>query len=149
VVVDIILGTTAGKGFVHRTIGTYAPWNPSVDDGDFWMQMAKVCQSSQHSWTLAGDLNATISSVEWPSGGNNAWRQYVRFLNEMDSFDIWETQPDHNRDRDWTCRAHGATVGGNIIDRVVTSQARSSDGEIHTVVRLYSWNGSQGDYCIY
>jgi hypothetical protein len=45
VAVDIILGTTAGKGFIHRIIGAYAPWNPGVDDGDFWMQTAKVCQS--------------------------------------------------------------------------------------------------------
>jgi hypothetical protein len=105
------------------------------DDGDFWTQIAKVCRSSQHSWTLAGDLNATISSVERPSGGNDARRQFTRFLNESNGFDLWETQPDRNRERDWTCRARGANVGGNIIDRVVVSQAGFSDGEIHTAVR--------------
>jgi hypothetical protein len=59
---------TSGRGFTHRIIGAYAPWNPGVNDGDFWVQVAKVFQGSQHSWTLASDLNATISSVECPSG---------------------------------------------------------------------------------
>jgi len=36
VAIDIVLGTTAGKGFIHRIIGAYALWNPGVDDGDFW-----------------------------------------------------------------------------------------------------------------
>jgi hypothetical protein len=73
VIVDIVLGTTAGCGFIHRIIGAYAPWNPSVDDGDFWLQITKICRDSQHSWTLAGDLNATISAIECPSGGSDAW----------------------------------------------------------------------------
>jgi hypothetical protein len=94
VAVDIILGTSTGIGFTHRTIGAYAPWNPGVDDGNFWTQIAKVFQNSQHSWTLAGDLNATISSVERPSGGNDARRQFVRFLNETNGFELWKTQPD-------------------------------------------------------
>jgi hypothetical protein len=72
VAVDIVLGTTAGTGFIHRIIGMYVLWNPGVDDGDFWVQIAKLCQNSQHSWTLAGDLNATISTIERPSGGSDA-----------------------------------------------------------------------------
>jgi hypothetical protein len=35
VVVDIVLGTTTGSGFIHRIIGAYAPWNPGMDDNDF------------------------------------------------------------------------------------------------------------------
>jgi hypothetical protein len=108
VAVDVILGTTSGRGFTHRIIGAYASWNPGINDGDFWTQVAKVCRNSQHSWTLAGDLNATTSSVECPSGGNDARRQYARFLTETNGFDLWETQPDRNRERDWTCRACGA-----------------------------------------
>jgi hypothetical protein len=46
VAIDIVLGTDAGKGFIHRIIGAYAPWNPSVDDGEFWIQVAKLCMSS-------------------------------------------------------------------------------------------------------
>jgi hypothetical protein len=135
VVVDIVLGTTAGCGFIHRIIGAYAPWNPGVDEGDFWRQIAKICQDSQYSWTLAGDLNATVSAIERPSGGNDAWRLFHRFLNETNGVDLWETQPDRNRDRDWTCRARGATTRGNIIDRIVTSHAGFTDGEIHTAVK--------------
>jgi hypothetical protein len=106
-----------------------------LDDGDFWTQIGMVCQSSKHSWTLAGDLNATISSVERPSGGNDVRRHYIRFLNKTNGFDLWETQPDHIRERDWTCRACSATTGGNIIDRVVASHAGFSEAEIHTVVK--------------
>ena len=66
--------------------------------------------------------------------GNDASRLYRRFLNDTNSFDLWKTQPDRNRDRDWTYRARGATMGGNIIDCIVTSHAGFSDGEIHTAV---------------
>ena len=135
VAVDIILGTTSGMGFTHRIIGAYALWNPGINDGEFWTQIAKLCRNSQHSWTLAGDLNATTSSVERPSGGNDARRQYTRFLTETNGYDLWRTQPDRNRERDWTCRARGATSGGNIIDRVVASHAGFSDGEIHTATK--------------
>jgi hypothetical protein len=116
VVVDIILGTTAGSGFIHRIIGKYVLWNPGVDKGELWVQMAKICQDSQHSWTLAGDLNAMISAVEQPSGSSDAWRLFLKFLNEANGFDLWETQPDYIRYRGWMCRAHGSTMGGNIID---------------------------------
>jgi hypothetical protein len=27
-IVNVILGTSSGKGFIHRIIGAYAPWNP-------------------------------------------------------------------------------------------------------------------------
>jgi predicted secreted protein len=53
----------------------------------------------------------------------------------MNVFDLWETQPDRNREKDWTCRARGATMGRNIIDRVVVSHAGFSDGEIHTALK--------------
>src|ERR1700679_404811 len=77
VTVDIVLGTSSGKGFVHRVIGAYAPWNPRIDDGKFWTQVAKVCRDSQHSWSLARDLNATLSSVERASGGSDARRLFT------------------------------------------------------------------------
>src|ERR1700683_1776034 len=76
-----------------------------------------------------------ISAVERPSGGSDAWQLYLRFLNETNRYDLWEMQPDRNRDRDWTCRVHGVTTGGNIIDRVVASHMGFSDGEIHTAVK--------------
>src|ERR1700683_1304859 len=98
VVVDIILGTTAGSGFTHRIIGAYTPWNSGVDEGEFWVQIVKLYCDSQYSWTLAGDLNATISAVEWPSSGSDAHQLFHRFLNETNGFDLWDTQPDQNRD---------------------------------------------------
>jgi hypothetical protein len=53
----------------------------------------------------------------------------------MNGYDLWQTQPDRNRERDWTCEARGASSGGNIIDRVVASHAGFSDGEIHTTTK--------------
>ena len=78
-----------------------------------------------------------ISAIECPSGGNDAHRLFLKFLIETNRFDLWETQPDRNRERDWTCRARDTTMGANIIDRIVTSHAGFSDGEIHTVVRNF------------
>lgn len=43
ITVDVILGTTSGTGFTHRIIGAYTPWNPGVNNGDFWTQVTKLC----------------------------------------------------------------------------------------------------------
>jgi hypothetical protein len=131
IAVDVVLGTSSGKGFVHRIIGAYAPWNPGIDDGEFWTQVAKVCHGLQHSWLLARDLNATLSLVEQLSGGTDMRRLFTRFLQEANGLDLWENRVDRNWERDWTCRACGSSTGGNIIDRVVMSHADFSDGEIH------------------
>ena len=121
VTVDIILGTSSSKAFVHRFIGAYTPWNPSTDDGDFWTQVAKICNDLQNSSSLTGDLNSAISAVEHPSGGTDARRQYSRFLQETNSFDQWGSKLDCTRERDWTCWARGSSSGGNIIDCVTMS----------------------------
>jgi len=42
IAIDIILGTSHGRGFIHRFIGTYAPWNPGGTDNDFWSQVDMV-----------------------------------------------------------------------------------------------------------
>ena len=131
VAVDVVLGMSSGKGFVHRIIGTYAPWNPGIDYDKFWTQVAKVCHGSQHWWSLAGDLNATLSSVERLSGGTDARRLFTRFLQEDNGLDLWENKVDRNWERNWTCRAHGSSTGGNIIDCVVMSYADLLDGEIY------------------
>jgi hypothetical protein len=115
-VVDMILGTSDRSSFIHRIIGAYTPWNPGIDDGSFWTQLTKLCCESQHSWTLAGDLNMTTSTVEHPSGGTDAQCSFTKFLIETNRYDLWETQPDCNRERDWNCCARGTTMGGNIID---------------------------------
>ena len=59
-----------GNGFTHRIIGAYAPWNPGVDDGDFWLQVAKICCESQHLWTLAGYLNVVMMQVDYTVGSS-------------------------------------------------------------------------------
>ena len=130
IAVDFVLGTSQGRGFVHRFIGTYAPWNPGGSDNDFWGQVSNICLQSRHSWTLAGDVNATVSTLECASGGQDARRQYLHFLQNTGAQDLWMLQLDRSRDRDWTCRARGSSNGGNIIDRVVTSIKGLHDAEI-------------------
>ena len=135
IAIDVVLGTSNGQGFIHRFIGTYAPWNPGGTDSDFWTQVTCACRQSPHSWTLAGDVNATISTLERPSGGQDARRQYLQFLRQSDGLDMWALNPDRTRDHDWTCRARGSTGGGNIIDRIVISRKGYIDAEIHVADR--------------
>ena len=130
IAIDIILGTSNGRGFIHRFISTYAPWNPGGTDNEFWSEITSICRQSTYLWTLAGDVNATVSAFERHSGGRDARRHYLRFLNQSDGQDLWTLNPDRTRDHDWTCRARGATDGGNIIDRIVLSNKGFSDGEI-------------------
>jgi hypothetical protein len=49
IVVDFVLGTSHGHGFVHCFIGAYAPWNPGSSDNEFWNQVSNICLQSQHS----------------------------------------------------------------------------------------------------
>ena len=140
VTVDIILGTSSSKAFVHRFIGAYTPWNPSTDDGDFWTQVAKICNDLQNSWSLTGDLNMTISVVEHPSGGTDARQQYSRFLQETNGFDLWGFKPDHTRERDWTYRVCGSSSGGNIIDYVAMSRCLNIEPPSHINVQHVLFN---------
>jgi hypothetical protein len=71
--IDIVLGTSSGKGFIHRVIGAYAPWNPGIDDSDFWAQVMMLCRGSQYSWTLAGDLNAIVMNCGSSVANNCLW----------------------------------------------------------------------------
>ena len=121
IAVDFVLGTSHGRGFVHRFIGAYAPWNPGGSDSEFWNQVSNICLQSQHSWTLAGDVNATVSTLERASGGQDARQQYLHFLQCTSAQDLWMLQPDRSRDWEWTCQARGSSSSGNIINRVVTS----------------------------
>jgi hypothetical protein len=93
IAIDHVLGTSIGKGFIHRFIGTYAPWNPGGTDNGFWTQITQICQQSPHSWTLAGDVNATVSALEHPTGGLDARRQYLQFLGLSNGLDIWTLKP--------------------------------------------------------
>ncbi|KAJ7775226.1 hypothetical protein B0H14DRAFT_2631883 [Mycena olivaceomarginata] len=123
VAVDIVLPTTTGQGFVHRMIGAYAPWDPGTPDTcEFWPDLTALVNSTTTSWSVAGDLNATVSASERASGGANARSQFIKFLNDVDAVDIWSNNPERNRHRDWTSRAGVGAPSGNIIDRIVTSR---------------------------
>ena len=98
IAVDFVIGTSHGRGFVHRFVGAYAPWNPGGADSEFWNQVTDICNQSQHSWTLAGDVNATVSNFEHASGGQDAKRHYLRFLQLSSAQDLWMLHPERSRD---------------------------------------------------
>ncbi|KAJ7893412.1 hypothetical protein B0H14DRAFT_2334881, partial [Mycena olivaceomarginata] len=67
--VDVILPTESGRGFVHRMIGIYAPWDPGINTIDpnareFWTDVTTFCRETRTSWTMSGDFNATVVSSE-------------------------------------------------------------------------------------
>ena len=132
IAVDIVIPLDTGQGFTHRVIAAYAPWN--VDDtsqtSSFWTEATNFCNNTPHSWTMLGDLNATVTLAERKSGGTDARAQYLSFLRRSKSFDLWTNYPDHSRLTDWTCKARLSTDGGNIIDRIVTSADCFLDSEI-------------------
>jgi hypothetical protein len=110
IVVDFVIGTSHGRGFVHCFVGTYAPWNPGGADSEFWNQVTYICRQSQHSWTLAGDVNAMVSNLERASGGQDAKRHYLQFLQFLQlssAQDLWMLHPERSHDRDWTCGSRG------------------------------------------
>ncbi|KAJ7761480.1 hypothetical protein B0H14DRAFT_3510966 [Mycena olivaceomarginata] len=110
VAVDIILQANDSSSFTYRVIGAYAPWDPGTPaTRDFWPELTKLCQSTSTSWTLGGDLNATVSSSERSSGGIEARTQYLKFLDS----------------HDWTSRAGPDAPTRNIIDRIVSSKILS------------------------
>jgi hypothetical protein len=81
VALDLVMGTNTGRGFIHRFIGVYAPWNPGSDTNDtsFWNEVTKICNQAAFSWSIAGDLNATVSTTERASGGNDARRHRIAY----------------------------------------------------------------------
>ncbi|KAG6894892.1 hypothetical protein C0992_004076 [Termitomyces sp. T32_za158] len=91
-----------------------------------------VIKDTRSSWSLVGDLNATVSAAERNSDNVHARISYTHFLRDVDGVDLWERMPDRSRFLDWTCRGWGSLEGGNIIDRVVVSKADLADFGIHT-----------------
>ncbi|KAK0436140.1 hypothetical protein EV421DRAFT_1662747, partial [Armillaria borealis] len=126
--VDIALSDNNGRAFLHRVFAVYAPWNPGSNSANFWTSLANLCNSTPHGWSLAGDLNATVSSIEGGSSGDDN-RQYFReFLERTGGQDLWQKNPERSARNDWTCQAKDRSRGGNIIDRVVTSAHGILDG---------------------
>lgn len=143
VALDLVLGTNKGRGFLHRFIGAYAPWNPGteVNETGFWNELAKISNAAAHSWSVAGDLNASVSNTERASGGNDARRHFLHFLNITKGIDLWsDLKPQRSRLHDWTCKAHNnRSSSGNIIDRVVISSNCAVDADIAVADKAYDF----------
>ena len=132
VAVDIVIPLDNGLGFTHRVIAAYAPWNiaDNSETAAFWTEAAKICLNSTNSWTLLGDLNATITQNERKSGGSDARIHFNNFLRLTKGYDLWSNYPDRSRLTDWTCKPRLCNDGGSIIDRIVTSSDSFLDSEI-------------------
>ncbi|KAK7015985.1 hypothetical protein R3P38DRAFT_2786379 [Favolaschia claudopus] len=140
IALDVVLPTNGGQGFLHRLIGTYAPWNPggngsNPEAANYWTELTSFVNSCTHTWTVAGDLNATITALERASDNSDARAQFLRFLNDCDAHDLWRDRIDRTRIQDWTSKPRGSSGGGSIIDRVVSSKTRLVDSEIFTADR--------------
>ncbi|KAJ6566380.1 hypothetical protein B0H19DRAFT_1257606 [Mycena capillaripes] len=140
VAVDIVLPTNDGRGFLHRIIGAYAPWDPGSPEGRrFWTTLTTFVNTTTTSWSMAGDLNTSASAIDRPSDSARDRAPLLTFLNAVNGHDIWRNHPDRTRDNDWTSGATANSTTGNIIDRVVTSTRQYIDADISTLDRHQSF----------
>lgn len=134
VVVDIVVPSSLGRGFAHRLIGVYAPWDPGLDMAVmrvFWSQIAELCASSPHSWSLYGDCNATMSDCEVTTISPHRLANhecFQEFLCRTRGVDLWSGRMDCHALDLFTCQGTG--TGKSIIDRVVHSSHGCLAGEV-------------------
>ncbi|KAG6822432.1 hypothetical protein H0H92_013905, partial [Tricholoma furcatifolium] len=143
VAVDVVIPTTEQTGFVHRIIGVYAPWDPGENPGQFWSSIADVCRSSSHSWSVHGDFNVSLTSIESisaPSHGHSPRDAYRTFLANTYAVDLWSLIPDRHYETHYTFRTLAANNNPEsafraraIIDRVATSRVGIVSGDIATL----------------
>ncbi len=69
-----------------------------------------------HGWSLAGDLNATVSSIEQALSSDDNRRYFKDFLERTGGLDLWQRNPERYAHHDWTCQAKDRDKEGNIID---------------------------------
>ncbi|KAF5347863.1 hypothetical protein D9758_013811 [Tetrapyrgos nigripes] len=126
VAIDLDIQTSDGKAFTHRIFGVYAPWDPGHDSSnDFWPALTQLVVQTQTSWSLAGDLNATVTANERTSGGADARLQFIKFLDNVNGIDLWSLNPDRNRTYDWTCKSRAidanaeASLIGSLYHRAI------------------------------
>ena len=125
-------------GFHHRLIGVYAPWNPggnSDDEHHFWPENTHLCNLAKFSWSLHGDLNATLMTSESSSMSLNVSSScitYSHFLNSTDGIDLWRTQAECDVNQHYThCTRQSLTsVTYSIIDHTAISQIGTLSGTI-------------------
>ena len=72
ITIYLVLGTVNGQGFIHQLIRAYTPWNPGGNKGGFWSKITDITNDASYLWTLAGDVNATVASMEHTGGGLDA-----------------------------------------------------------------------------
>lgn len=103
--------------------------------------MTELCNATNSSWTVAGDLNATVSICERQTGGQEARAQFQQFLENSNGHDLWSDNEDRTRRHDWTCRSTqaGHSSEGNIIDRVVSSSPNLMCSEIYVADKYDDW----------
>ncbi|KAK1229491.1 hypothetical protein PQX77_007441 [Marasmius sp. AFHP31] len=131
VAVDVIIPTDNGRGFRHRLIGLYAPYDPGIADAlqtlrSFWGSVREICTTASHSWSIIGDFNATLSNMEWGdhlAHDGLSRRAYREFLNASMGRNVWSLQGNNNaREDGHTYQAFSLERCCSIIDRCVSSQ---------------------------
>ncbi|KAF8223634.1 hypothetical protein L208DRAFT_1315739 [Tricholoma matsutake] len=134
--VDVVVPSlsSSSTSFIHHVFSVYAPCDPGADDLSlkFWPWLTDMVQELKTSWSLFGDLNATVASFECTSDNALVRHTFNEFLRNTCGTDLWQRSTDRNRFIDWMCRSWHSTDGGSIIDRVVVSSHCLLDSEITT-----------------
>ncbi|KAG6874591.1 hypothetical protein C0992_007389, partial [Termitomyces sp. T32_za158] len=143
VALDLVIPTSAGKGFPHRFIGIYAPWDPGNDNhsqSTFWPTLSTVCQAAPFSWSIHGDCNATLSQLESTSltrSPSPAQIALMSFINDTLAIDIWSTIPDRSPHTHYTYKPYSQTRPNedvkSIIDRAIVSRQGVSSATIEVI----------------
>ena len=140
VALDLTIPTDHNRGFCHRLIGVYAPWNPGRtldDENSFWPEITCLCNLSSYSWSLHGDFNATLLVSESSSTFldiSPSCLAYSHFLTSTDAIDLWRTQPSCDVARQHTHCTRRTSLNHVptyiIIDRSAVSQVGTLAGSI-------------------
>ena len=140
VALDLTIPTDHNRGFRHRLIGVYAPWNPGGtldDENSFWPEITCLCNLSSYSWSLHGDFNATLLASESSSTSldiSASRLAYSHFLTSTDAVDLWRTQPSCDVTRQHTHSTHRTSLNQvptqSIIDRSAVSRVGTLAGSI-------------------
>jgi hypothetical protein len=139
IALDLTIPTTHGRSFQHHLIGLYAPWNPRIPDNNgpsFWPTITDTCNSAQFSWSIIGDINATLSVTETttlPYHITPARLAYNQFLMSTNGIDLWEMQPQHNINSQYTYRPYNQSHSLSTIDRAAASHSGVASSIIQTL----------------
>ncbi|KAI0369227.1 hypothetical protein BV20DRAFT_1053297 [Pilatotrama ljubarskyi] len=126
IALDIVISTTNGRGYIHRFLGLYAPWDPGAEGAatqEFWQYVAGLCCAAPHSWSIIGDCNTTmLSSGSLGRTHHSASRlAYSEFLRTSNGIDVWASQGDSAARYAFTCKSSSG-LGLSVIDRVAISR---------------------------